>query len=51
VKYHLSLRDLEDHIAEISPKRVILSHMSDDMLGALGDISWETAHDGLEVVL
>jgi ribonuclease BN (tRNA processing enzyme) len=51
VKYHLSLRNLEEHLTEIAPKRLILSHMSDDMLGVLPDAGWETAHDGLELVL
>ena len=35
VKNHLSLKTLEAHLAEIAPKRLILTHMSDDMLWRL----------------
>src|SRR5213082_958281 len=36
VKNHLSLKTLEAHLAEISAKRLVLTHMSEDMLGRLG---------------
>jgi ribonuclease BN (tRNA processing enzyme) len=51
VKNHLSLAALEAHLAEIAPKRLILTHMSDDMLGRLGTIGHATAHDGMTVDL
>jgi ribonuclease BN (tRNA processing enzyme) len=51
VKYHLSLAQLEQHVAEIAPRRVILTHMSDDMLQQRESVPWETAHDGLIVSL
>ena len=35
VKNHLSLKALEARLADIKPKRLILTHMSDDMLGRL----------------
>ena len=37
VKNHLSLTTLEAHLPEINAKRLILTHMSDDMLGRLDD--------------
>jgi ribonuclease BN (tRNA processing enzyme) len=49
VKNHLSLKALEARLAEIKPKRLILTHMSDDMLGRLGSLTFETASDGLVV--
>lgn len=49
VKLHLDLATIEAHLAEIAPKRIILTHMSDDMLGRLDDLGYETAHDGLVV--
>jgi ribonuclease BN (tRNA processing enzyme) len=49
VKNHLSLKTLEAHLPEIRPKRLILTHMSDDMLGRLDTLAYETASDGLVV--
>ncbi len=51
VKNHLSLVTLEAHLAEIRPKRLILTHMSDDMLGRLDKIGHMAAHDGMIVDL
>jgi ribonuclease BN (tRNA processing enzyme) len=51
VKNHLSLTTLEAHLAEINPKRLILTHMSDDMLGRLDTLAYSTANDGLIVEL
>jgi ribonuclease BN (tRNA processing enzyme) len=51
VKNHLSLKTLEAHLPEINARRVILTHMSDDMLGRLGQLSHTTASDGMVVEL
>ena len=51
VKNHLSLKTLEAHLPEIKPKRLILTHMSDDMLGRLGSLPHTTASDGMVVEL
>jgi ribonuclease BN (tRNA processing enzyme) len=51
VKNHLSLTTLEAHLAEIRPKRLVLTHMSDDMLGRLGTLAHTTASDGMIVAL
>jgi ribonuclease BN (tRNA processing enzyme) len=51
VKNHLSLTTLEAHLSEINPKRLILTHMSDDMLGRLPTLTYTTAHDGMLVSL
>jgi ribonuclease BN (tRNA processing enzyme) len=47
VKNHLSLKALEARLADIRPKRLILTHMSEDMLGRA--VPYETASDGLIV--
>ena len=49
VKNHLSLKTLEAHLAEINPKRLILTHMSDDMLARLDTLAYTAAHDGMVV--
>jgi ribonuclease BN (tRNA processing enzyme) len=51
VKNHLSLATLEAHLAEIKPKRLVLTHMSDDMLGRLNALAYTTASDGMIVEL
>ncbi|MDI1266457.1 MAG: MBL fold metallo-hydrolase [bacterium] len=49
VKNHLSLTTLEAHLPEIDAKRLVLTHMSDDMLGRLGELPHLAAHDGMIV--
>jgi ribonuclease BN (tRNA processing enzyme) len=49
VRNHLSVKALEAHLSEIGPKRLILTHMSDDMLNRLDTLPHATAHDGLVV--
>ncbi len=51
VKNHLSLVTLEQHLPRIQPKRLILTHMSDDMLARAGSLSYEMASDGMTVDL
>ena len=51
VKNHLSLKTLEAHLAEINAKRLVLTHMSDDMLGRLDDLPHTAAEDGMVVEL
>jgi ribonuclease BN (tRNA processing enzyme) len=49
VKNHLSLKTLEAHLPAIRPKRLVLTHMSDDMLGRLDTLDYTAASDGMVV--
>lgn len=49
VRNYLSLNTLQAHLAEIKPKRLVLTHMSDDMLGRLDTLGHEPASDGMVV--
>ena len=51
VKNHLSLKTLEAHLPEINAKRLVLTHMSEDMVGRLGELPYTTAEDGMAVEL
>jgi len=51
VKNHLSLKTLEAHLPEINAKKLVLTHMSDDMLGRLGELPYTAAYDGMIVEL
>jgi len=46
VKYHVDFRTLQGHFGEIGAKRVILTHMSQELLDRLGEVDCETAADG-----
>jgi len=49
VPTHMALSSLERHLGQIRPKRLILTHMGDDMLARLGEVPFETAEDGMIV--
>jgi ribonuclease BN (tRNA processing enzyme) len=49
VKNHLSLTTLEAHLSEINAKKLVLTHMSDDMLGRLDSLPHLAANDGMTV--
>jgi ribonuclease BN (tRNA processing enzyme) len=51
VKNHLSLTTLEQHLPRIAPKRLVLTHMSDDMLARIGSLPHIAASDGMIVEL
>lgn len=51
VRLHLDLDTLQRNLGRIHPKRLILTHMSDDMLSRLSTIPYEAAFDGLVVEL
>ena len=46
VKWHLDYASLAARLGEIGAKRVILTHMSAELLGRLGEVTLETAEDG-----
>jgi ribonuclease BN (tRNA processing enzyme) len=46
VKYHLDFQTLMAHLNEIQPKRLIITHMSEDMLARLDTLDCEYADDG-----
>ncbi len=46
---HLSLDAIERNLADLAPKRLILTHMSDDMLHHPDRVRYETAEDGMVV--
>lgn len=48
-KSHMTLSVLRQHLPAIGAKRVILTHLSEDMLAHLADVEFECAADGLVV--
>jgi ribonuclease BN (tRNA processing enzyme) len=51
VKNHLDLKTLIAHLRDINARRLVLTHLSDDMLGRLDHLGYEAAHDGMIVTL
>jgi alkylated DNA nucleotide flippase Atl1/ribonuclease BN (tRNA processing enzyme) len=51
MKNHLSYRTLMAHRAELRCKRLIITHPGEDLLGRLGEVELEVAHDGMEFPL
>lgn len=51
VRFHLNYPDVREHWDDFGAKRIILTHMSREMLPHAGDIPEETAHDGMVVDL
>jgi ribonuclease BN (tRNA processing enzyme) len=51
MKYHLDFRTLTAHRGELTCRRLVLTHMSDDMLSRLPDLDVESATDGMSIVL
>jgi ribonuclease BN (tRNA processing enzyme) len=46
---HMALNLLERHLDKIQPKRLVLTHMSNDMLARRAELPFETAEDGMIV--
>jgi ribonuclease BN (tRNA processing enzyme) len=51
VPAHLDFRTLSDHLDQLETKRLIITHMSEDMLARAGGVDCETAADGKVIEL
>ena len=51
IKWHLTYPAIATHRAEVGARRVILTHMSREMLAHTDEVPEECAHDGLVVTL
>ena len=51
VKGHTDLATLQRHLDSIRAKRLVLTHMSEDMLAHVDNVPYETASDGMVIEL
>ena len=51
VPFHLNYSTLMQHRSALDCKRIVLTHMSSDMLSRLSELEVQAAHDGFEIVL
>jgi ribonuclease BN (tRNA processing enzyme) len=49
MKFHLDFATLAQHLPEIGAKRVVLTHLSADMLARAGETGCEVADDGMAI--
>jgi ribonuclease BN (tRNA processing enzyme) len=51
IRFHLDVATLEQHAGRLAARRVILTHLSADVLARADELGWETASDGMTVDL
>ena len=51
MKNHINYRTLMAHRAELGCKRLIITHLGEEILNRLGEVELEVAEDGMEVIL
>lgn len=51
MKNHINYMTLMSHVAELGSRRIILTHLGQDMIDRLDEVELETAYDGMQVVL
>lgn len=51
IQTHLSLSSIEEHLGELATRKLVLTHMSDDMLRQLDAIDYEVAEDGKVIAI
>ena len=51
IKYHLDYGTLARHRGELTCRRLVIIHMSADMLGRLSEVDADFAEDGMEIIL
>jgi ribonuclease BN (tRNA processing enzyme) len=51
IRFHLDVANLEQHAGGLAARRVILTHLSADVLARAEELGWETASDGMTVDL
>ena len=51
IKYHLDYETLLEHRSQLGCRRIILTHMNQDLLDRVKELELECAEDGREIVL
>jgi ribonuclease BN (tRNA processing enzyme) len=51
IKFHLDYRTILDQLPRLGCRRIILTHMGQDLLSRLGEVRIDWAEDGKKVVL
>jgi ribonuclease BN (tRNA processing enzyme) len=51
IRFHLDVATLQQQSGRLGARRIILTHMSPDLLARVDELGWETASDGMALQL
>jgi ribonuclease BN (tRNA processing enzyme) len=51
IRFHLDVATLQQQARRLGAHRIVLTHMSPDLLSRVGEVGFQTAHDGMTVEL
>ena len=51
IRFHLDVATLQQQAGRLAARRIILTHLSPDLLARVGELGWETAADGMTLQL
>jgi ribonuclease BN (tRNA processing enzyme) len=51
IRFHLDVATLQQQAGRLGARRIVLTHMSPDLLSRVGELGWETARDGMTLEL
>jgi ribonuclease BN (tRNA processing enzyme) len=51
IRFHLDVATLRQHASRLAARRVILTHLSAELLARADELGWETASDGMTLEL
>jgi phosphoribosyl 1,2-cyclic phosphodiesterase len=51
IRFHLDLATLQQHAGRLAARRIVLTHMSPELLAQADEVGWETARDGMTLEL
>jgi ribonuclease BN (tRNA processing enzyme) len=51
IRFHLDLATLQQHAGRLAARRIVLTHMSPELLARADEVGWETARDGMTLEL
>jgi ribonuclease BN (tRNA processing enzyme) len=51
IRFHLDVASLQRHAGRLGARRVILTHLSAELLARADELGWETASDGMTLEL
>jgi ribonuclease BN (tRNA processing enzyme) len=51
IRFHLDVASLQQHAGRLAARRIVLTHMSPELLARADEVGWETARDGMTLEL
>ena len=51
IRFHLDVATLQQQSGRLGARRIVLTHLSPDLLSRVDELGWETASDGMTLQL